>query len=149
QLQLANHSGRQRRLTVTYFAEWVLGTTRDPHQQFIVLEFNTDTEALLARNPWNEAFGTAVAFAAASRRLHGFPTDRAEFLGRCGDRARPAALERIGLANAVRPGLDPCAALQIHVDLAPDETQTIHFLLGQGSDRTHALQLVRDYRDPR
>ena len=30
-----------------------------------------------------------------------------------------AALGRIGLASAVNAGLDPCAAIQLHVDLAP------------------------------
>ena len=89
-----------------------------------------------------------MAFVAAGQRLHGFTADRSEFLGRHGDRARPAALTRIGLASTVRAGADPCAALQVHVDLPAGETRTVHFLLGQGDSARAALELVRRYRDP-
>jgi cyclic beta-1,2-glucan synthetase len=89
-----------------------------------------------------------VAFVAASEDPHGLTADRTEFLGRNGRYERPAALDRIGLAGMVRAGLDPCAALQIHVDIGPGEVQEVVFLLGQGTDRRDALSLVRQYRDP-
>ncbi|MGE0521231.1 MAG: hypothetical protein AB7P78_19795, partial [Candidatus Binatia bacterium] len=148
ELELTNRSERPRRLTVTYYAEWVLGTQRSATQPYVIPAFDPESETLTARNPWNEEFGSAVAFMAAGPRLHGFTADRTEFLGRCGDRARPAALVRIGLASAVRPGGDPCAALQVHVDLGPGETRTVHYLLGQGESQSHVADLVRRYRDP-
>ena len=146
QLTLTNHSDRPRRITATYYAEWVLGTVRELYQPFVIPSFDTPSEALLARNPWNEDFRNAVAFLAGSHKLHGFTTDRSEFLGRHGQRARPAALTRIGLANTVRAGLDPCAVVQLHVDLAVGETKVVHFLLGQARGRDEALHLVRKYR---
>jgi cyclic beta-1,2-glucan synthetase len=79
--------------------------------------------------------------------LHGFTADRSEFLGHHGERARPAALTRIGLASAVGAGADPCAALQVHVDLPAGETRTVHFLLGQCPTHAEALLLARRYRD--
>src|SRR5262249_23234491 len=42
----------------------------------------------------------------------------------------------------------PCAALQLHIDLAPGESKTVHFLLGQARDAGSATLLVRRYRDP-
>ncbi len=148
ELEIANRSDRQRRLTVTYFVEWVLGTTREAGVPHIVPSFDPESETLMAVNPWNDDFGGAVAFVAAGQRLHGYTADRTEFLGRRGDRARPAALTRIGLASAVRPGADPCAALQVHVDLAPGERRTVHFLLGQGASHDAVRELVRRYREP-
>jgi cyclic beta-1,2-glucan synthetase len=147
-LQIINRSDRPRRLTVTYYAEWVLGTTRHAHAPFIIPAFDHESETLTASNPWSEDFAGAVAFAAAGQRLHGFTADRSEFLGRHGDRARPAALTRVGLASSVRAGADPCAALQVHVDLPVGATRTVHFLLGQGDSHAAALKLVRHYRDP-
>jgi cyclic beta-1,2-glucan synthetase len=147
-LRVTNGLERPRRLTVTYYAEWVLGTLRDANQAFVVPEFDAAAEVLLARNPWNEGFADRVAFAAASTRLHGLTADRAEFLGRRGTRAAPAALTRIGLARAVQAGLDPCAALQVHVDLASGETKYVHFLLGQAGSRREAIELVARYREP-
>jgi cyclic beta-1,2-glucan synthetase len=147
-LRVTNGLDRPRRITVTYYAEWVLGTLRDANQPFVVPEFDAASEVLLARNPWNEGFADRVAFAAASARLHGLTADRAEFLGRRGTRAAPAALGRIGLARRVEAGLDPCAALQVHVDLAPRETRDVHFLLGQAASHHEAIELVAKYRAP-
>ena len=82
-----------------------------------------------------------------AREVHGFTADRTEFLGRRGDYARPPALERWGLASRVDSGVDPCAALQVHLELAPGEEIETHFLLGQAAGREQALDLVAHYRD--
>src|SRR6185503_3921763 len=70
-----------------------------------------------------------------------------EFLGRGGDHARPAALERWGLSGSSARGADPCAALQIHLELAPGAELETHFALGQGADRDEALALLARFRD--
>jgi cyclic beta-1,2-glucan synthetase len=147
-LRLENVWKRHRRVTATFYAEWVLGTHRDKTQQHIVPEFEAQSEALLARNPFDERFGRRVAFLAASQPLHGLTADRTEFLGCQGNLSNPTALEMVGLASAVDTGLDPCAAIQLHVDLAPGEAKEVFFLLGQGADRREALQLVKRFQDP-
>jgi cyclic beta-1,2-glucan synthetase len=145
-LRLENLWQRPRRITVTYYAEWVMGTNRDTFQQYIIPEFDGESRALLAYNRYNVEFGARVAFVAASKELHGLTADRTEFLGRMGSLSSPAALDRIGLAGMVDPGLDPCAALQLHVDLAPGESQTVFFLVGQAADRTAAVELIGQYQ---
>ena len=141
-LRLHNLWDRPRRITVTYYAEWVLGTTRDTYQAHIMPEFDPDRHALLATNHFNSEFGERVAFLAASKEPHGVTTDRAEFLGRLGSLQAPAALGRIGLASAVNAGLDPCAVIQLHVDLAPGAEDEVFFLLGEGANRTESLALI-------
>lgn len=148
QLRLKNTWNRVRRITATFYAEWVIGTTRDATQQFIVPEFYAESSALLARNAYNEEFGQHVAFVAASKEPHGLTADRTEFLGRKGSLQHPAALDRVGLAGTVEAGLDPCAAVQLHIELAPGEAKEVFFLLGEGADRQEALRLVKQYRDP-
>ncbi|MDO8755037.1 MAG: hypothetical protein Q7J80_14160, partial [Anaerolineales bacterium] len=133
---------RPRRVTVTYYAEWVLGTTRDAHQAHIMPEFDPDKNALLATNRFNSEFGGRVAFLATNKKPHGVTTDRTEFLGRMGSLRMPAALGRIGLASAVNAGLDPCAAIQLHVDLAPGATEEVYFLIGEGENRAESLALI-------
>ncbi|TAK14686.1 MAG: cellobiose phosphorylase [Anaerolineae bacterium] len=142
QLRLQNLNQRPRRITVTYYAEWVLGTTRDLQQAHILPEFDPERHALLASNRFNTEFGERVAFLAANKRPHGVTADRSEFLGRLGDYRNPAALSRIGLASAVNAGLDPCAALQLHVDLAAGATEDVTFFLGQGANRAASLALI-------
>jgi cyclic beta-1,2-glucan synthetase len=81
QLRLENTGDRNRRITATYYAEWVLGPDRDVHQQYVIPEFDAVSNAMLARNPYNEEFGERVAFLAASREPHSLTADRTEFLG--------------------------------------------------------------------
>ncbi|HEX7974827.1 MAG TPA: hypothetical protein VF498_10490, partial [Anaerolineales bacterium] len=148
QLRLENTWDRARRITATYYVEWVLGVTRETSQQFVVSEFDSESQALLARNAYLAEFGERVAFAAANKPLHGLTADRTEFLGRMGSRARPAALGRIGLASMVEAGQDPCAALQLHIDLQPGEVGEIYFLLGQEAGRAEAVNLVHQFQEP-
>ena len=148
QLHLENTWDRARRITATYYVEWVLGVSREVTQQYLIPEFNSDPQALLVRNPYNTEFSERVAFVSASNPLHGLTADRTEFLGRLGSLEEPAALKRIGLAGTVEAGLDPCAALQLHIDIQPGASEQIYFVLGQAEDRDTALDLVRRYKDP-
>ena len=99
-LAVENRSGRPRRLSVTAYAEWVLGTSRGASAPWIVTECEPETGALLATNPWNTEFGGRVAFLDLGGRQTAWTADRTEFLGRnggperaggTGPRARTAA----------------------------------------------------------
>jgi cyclic beta-1,2-glucan synthetase len=147
-LRLRDLWQRPRRITATYHAEWVLGAVRERSGPFVVPEFEPKTGALLARTVSGPLAGEGVAFLAASRPVHGLTTDRAEWLGPERDPARPFPLRRIGLSGAVRAGLDPCVALQVHLDVAAGEAAEVHFLLGMGRSRKEALELVRRFREP-
>jgi cyclic beta-1,2-glucan synthetase len=148
QLHLENVWEHPRRITVTFYAEWVLGADRETNQQFIVPEYDHESHALLARNPYNVEFGKQVAFIAPSKEPHGLTTDRTEFLGRLGSLSQPAGLTRIGLEGRVDAGLDCCAAIQLHIDLPPRSEETVYFLVGQGSDRDEALRLAKEFQKP-
>jgi cyclic beta-1,2-glucan synthetase len=141
-LCLKNLWERPRRVTVTCYAEWVLGTTRDTFQAHIMPEFEAEKHALLASNRYNGEFSEQVAFLAANKQPHGVTADRTEFLGRMGSLRIPAALGRIGLESKVNAGLDPCAVIQLHVDLAPGASEEVFFLIGEGANRAESLALI-------
>jgi cyclic beta-1,2-glucan synthetase len=146
-VQLENTWPHRRRLTLTYYVEWVLGNSREQTAPHVFTEYDSASDVLLARCAWDPELAQRVAFLASSRPTHGFTTDRREFLGENG-LARPAALERWGLAGTVQAGVDPCGVLMVHVELAPNERCEISFALGQGDDREHALSLARRFREP-
>jgi cyclic beta-1,2-glucan synthetase len=147
-LRIRNAASRPRRLTATYYAEWVLGTRQAETRAYVLPELSAGDSCLLAETPWSMDFAGCVAFLAGDRALGGYTTDRVEMLGRGGDMSRPAALRRWGLSGRVAPGLDPCAALQVHVDLGPGEETELSFFLGQAEDRARALEIVRRLRVP-
>ncbi|MGH3668300.1 MAG: GH36-type glycosyl hydrolase domain-containing protein, partial [Acidimicrobiia bacterium] len=146
-LRIRNLTGRRRRLSVTAYVEWVLGTTRAVSPMQIVTERDEETGAVLARNPWNVDFGDRVAFADLGEGEVTITGNRAEFLGRYGSVDDPAALRLAGkLSGTVGVGLDPCAAIQRSLTLAPNEEAEVVFLLGQGKDDVEARTLVQRYR---
>ena len=145
QVRLENTTGRVRRITATYYVEWVLGLNRETTQQYILPDYDSGSQALLATNSYHTEFAERVAFLASSHAIHSLTTDRTEFLGRLGSHERPAALGRIGLTGRVEPGRDPCAAIQVHIDLQPGAVEELHFLLGQGNDRAHAQDLIQRF----
>ncbi len=145
-LTLTNRLPRPRRLTATYYAEWVLGPMREEQQHHVVCEFDTAARCLLARSGWTADFGERVAFLSGDREPHGFTADRTEFLGRSGSYAKPEALGRWGLSGTADGGSDPCAVLQTHLELAPGESLDVHFVLGQGRDKAHAVELAARFR---
>jgi cyclic beta-1,2-glucan synthetase len=147
QLKLRNTTKRMRRINVTYYAEWVLGTSHENTAAYIVPEFASDHFALLAHNRYNLDFGQRVAFLASTREPNAVTADRTEFLGNHGSYTRPAALDRVSLTPHVQPGLDPCAAMQLLLWLKPGETKEVTFLLGEGADRADAERLIGQYQN--
>ncbi len=146
-LRLINASKRTRRISVTAYVEWVLGTSRAASGPFIVTEKDEASGAILARNSWNTEFGERVAFVDMAGGQKSWTTDRTEFLGRNGSLDHPAALEgQRPLSGRVGSGLDPCAALQTVIELRPGNQQDIMLFLGQAADRHRALELVENYR---
>jgi cyclic beta-1,2-glucan synthetase len=147
-LRLRNRSSRRRRLSVIAYGEWVLGGNREETQLHVVSSWDAESQALLARNAYHPDYGTRVAFASASLPISSYTADRTEFLGRNGSRATPAALGRRSLAGRTGAGLDPCAALQVVVEIDPNEATEVTVVLGQAADAAQARRLVRRFRDP-
>ncbi len=145
-LTLVNHSRRSRRLSITAYVEWVLGTARAKSAPYVVTE-RDGTGAVFARNPLHDEFGERIAFADLGGLQTSYTGDRAEFLGRHGSLRQPAALMGEGaLGKRVGAGLDPCCALQTTLVLKPGRQANVVFLLGQAADRETARNLVMRYR---
>jgi len=146
-LRLRNTSGRTRRLSLTAYAEWVLGPSRTATAPFVTTEIDPDTGAMFARNPWHAAFGLRVAFADLAGRQTDWTGDRREFIGRNRTLENPAALASgLPLSNAVGAGLDPCAALRTTIVLPPDGRIEIVSFLGQAGSAEDARALIARYR---
>ena len=146
-LKIRNLSKRARRLSVTAYVEWVLGTSRGASAPFIVTEIDSDTRAMLARTSSSRDYGSRVAFADLSGQQLSWTGDRTEFVGRNGTLDNPASLAGDApLSNRVGAALDPCGALQTRIELEPNGVTEIVFLLGEAASRTQALSLIAKYR---
>jgi cellobiose phosphorylase len=147
-LELTNDGATARYLSATYFAELVLGTQREDAVGQLVCERDAESGAIVARKIWAGDFAGRLAFVAASPAASSATADRTEFLGEYGSVFRPAALERTGLSGSFGPLLDPCAALMVHIFLAPGESKDVVFVLGEAPGLEEVRSLVREHAAP-
>jgi cyclic beta-1,2-glucan synthetase len=145
-LKIRNASGRNRRLSVTALFELVLGTARSANAPHVVTEVEPTTGALLARNAYNGEFAARVAFLDCSEPARSVSGDRVEVLGRNGTHATPAFLGRARLSNRSGAGLDPCLAMQVPFELAPDQERELVFTFGSGRDTSDTRTLLHRFR---
>jgi len=146
-IKLKNRDEVVRRVSATLYVEWVLGVNPMESGMFVITEKDSKTGALLARNPYNEEFGQCIAFMDVNVPNATMTGDRAEFIGRNGSLKEPKALGREGLSGHIGAGYDPCGALQVVVEIQPNEEKEIVFTLGQAENIDEVRRLILNYRD--
>ncbi|GAX90385.1 GH36-type glycosyl hydrolase domain-containing protein [Effusibacillus lacus] len=172
-LRLQNRTSERRRLSVTYYAEWVLGVRREANASFIVTEWSESAKILVARNTYQEAFRDATAFLGVFPQLDmsaartdpteaeaqeataietqdlSWTADRKEFLGRNGTLDHPAAMTREGLSGNTGPQYDACGAVQTRLTMEPNSERTVYILLGCEHSPDAAMKLAQKYSQTR
>ncbi|MGZ5472813.1 MAG: GH36-type glycosyl hydrolase domain-containing protein [Thermoanaerobaculia bacterium] len=147
-LTLKNRSNRPRRLSLFSYNDWWLGPPKPGMSRFVMTDHDADTGDVFARQLYGEHPSERIAFAGATGPVRSATGDRREFLGRNGSLARASALARPELERRFGAGLDPCAAIQVALEIEPGETRQIVFQLGQGSTLEDARRILERYRDP-
>jgi cellobiose phosphorylase len=147
-LSLCNRSNRTRHLALTAYVEWALGANGTTPAPYVVTSRDATTGAVFARNRWRQDFGARVAFADLGGVQQSVSGDRRSFLGELGDMGDPAALRDAGpLDGRLGAGLDPCAALQVRIELPPHTQIDLRWLLGDAASEAAAQALVQTWRD--
>ncbi|MDN4039039.1 GH36-type glycosyl hydrolase domain-containing protein [Massilia sp. YIM B02443] len=148
-LTLRNDSDAPRRLSATGYVDWLLDDANNADATTglqVVTEPDLASGALLARNAFGAGFADKVAFFHVDGEQVASTCDREEFVGRHGDLARPEGLKRAGLSGRSGAALDPCAALQVALTLAPGETRELVFVLGvAGPASLDASRMVQQH----
>jgi cyclic beta-1,2-glucan synthetase len=147
-LRLRNNSSHRRKLTVTSYATLVLGPDPEETGMHVVTKWDLQSQSLFARNSYNSEFCECITFATSAPTPASFTGDRAVFIGRNRSLRDPAGMEYARLTGNTGAGLDPCAALQIAVEIEPGDTAEMTFLFGQADDEEKARGLVARFRDP-
>ena len=146
-VKVKNQSGRNRRLSVSGYVEWVLGDIRTQTAMHVTTAVDAGSGAVFARNPYNADFADRVGFFNVDHATRTITADRTEFIGRNGTLAEPAAMGRTRLSGRIGAALDPCAALQVAFDLEDGEEREIVFTLGAGRNSNDATHLAQRWRD--
>jgi cyclic beta-1,2-glucan synthetase len=148
-VKLTNESERARRWSLFSYAQLVLGAKPSETRAAVVTSFDEASGIIYARNERRGEFSMRVAFAAAiaepTPQQRAATGSRTSFLGRQGTVAAPAALARPELDARFGAGLDPCAALQLVVNVEPGQTLECAFILGEADSAEAARACVARY----
>lgn len=147
-LRLTNKSALARTFVVSYFAELVLGVSREQTALHLQTSFDSATQAVLCRNAYHPEYANQVAFLKVLGTTAGHTADRAEFLGRNGHWQRPQALLKRQLLQKTGIGLDPCAVVQTRITVQPQQTGEVVFLLGAETDERAVRELLKQLASP-
>ena len=147
-LRITNASANIRRLSITAFVEWTLGSRREDTQYHVRTRFAPEQQAILAHNTFDAQFAEWTAFLAVSEPVSSYSANRRSFLGRNGSGADPAALRIDRLDGMTGVALDPCAALQFEVVVLPGESRNIVVVLGAARSEAEARVLADRLRAP-
>jgi cyclic beta-1,2-glucan synthetase len=129
------------------YVEWVLGVDREKTQPYVRTSLDESNGVMIACNFFHPDFSGTAAFVAMSEPLSGWTGSRREFLGRNGSLTRPDALRRQKLSRAVGDTVDPCAALETVIEVAPGETRSIAVIIGAAKS-SDVLSTAAKYRTP-
>jgi cyclic beta-1,2-glucan synthetase len=146
-LKIRNATGTARTVTITSYADLLLGFKRDDGPRHLLTEVDRATGALFVRNPWSTAFADQVVAFDMGGRQDSLTAARREVLGLHGDLTAPRAV-MLGekLAGRVGAGFDPCAALQGTFTIGAGETLSVPMTMCAATDADGARRLVQAYR---
>lgn len=146
-LRLTNQSNRRRELSIMSYCDLTMGTNREETQMHLQTEWDTESQAMFIYNRYNPDFGGHVAVNCSTPIATSFTGNRTEFLGRNNTPVDPASLRREALSGNFGPALDACSALHIKIEIDPNETMDIAFLLGYAPDVESARKLTLECRN--
>jgi cellobiose phosphorylase len=145
-IRLHNRGAQTRTVSLFSYQQLVLGGTPADSGRHVLTEY--EDGVLLATNRLAGPFADGVTFAtllAPGADAVSFSADRAAFLGAGGSVAAPAALSQPALDGRSGTAIDPCAAFQARLSIAPGASAECAVLLGETTDRAAALALARGY----
>ncbi len=145
-LKLKNQSEINRALSATFYMRPVMGVSEYLTAQYVYTEL-LNNETLLIRNNYNSDFPGRITFIDTNADIRYVTGDRREFLGNNGTIRHPEALRLEKLTNNVGAGMEPCASMQVKIELKPNEEREIVFLLGQGRSLQEVRDLTLRYKD--
>ena len=138
-LRLRNNSSRRRKLTVTSYATLVLGSDPEQTGMHLVTKWDLQSQSIFARNALRPGISVGASpLPPRLRRRLPSPATALTFIGRNHSLRDPVAMEHERLTGDVGAGLDPCAAVQVQLEIDPGQTGEVIFLLGQTDDEAQA-----------
>jgi len=151
-LRIENLDHKSRSISLFRYTDRVLGVNRNSSSRHVLSSFHPEIDALISKNHYNNEFAGRSVFTALfdpeSQSEVFYTSNRVEFIGRNRSAGYPAALLNAGnLENSITIGADPCAALQVNLDLQKGEQRVIYFFDGEAKSEEDAKNVIMNFRN--
>jgi len=159
-LNLINHSGIERTLEITSYAEVVLNTAAADTLQpafsnlFVQTEILEEQQAIICtRRPRSANEHPVWMFHLMNSNgvdveEVSYETDRLKFVGRGNTPANPVVIQKSGkLSGSKGSVLDPIVAIRYRITLKPDQSASIDMIMGVSESRETCKGLIEKYHD--
>ena len=136
-MTISNVSKETKQLKVFSYTEWCLWNAATDGENFqrnlstgeVEVEQNDQFTALYHKTEYKER-RDHYAYYAVNCAVAGYDTDRETFVGLYNDLSEPEAVLSGSCRNSIAHGWSPIASHEIEVELAPNESKDLIFLLG-------------------
>ena len=136
-MTISNVSKETKQLKVFSYTEWCLWNAATDGENFqrnlstgeVEVEQNDKFTALYHKTEYKER-RDHYAYYAVNCAVAGYDTDRETFVGLYNDLSEPEAVLAGSCRNSIAHGWSPIASHEIEVELAPNESKDLIFLLG-------------------
>ena len=134
-LTVTNHSKEVRKLKIWSFQEWCLWNAQTDMENFQrnfstgEVEIEKQGQTIYHKTEYKER-RDHFAFYHINRNVQGYDTDRESFLGIYNGFDDPDAVREGHSFNSEAHGWSPIASHFIEIELKPDQTETLIFILG-------------------
>ncbi|MCY6483224.1 cyclic beta 1-2 glucan synthetase [Clostridium aestuarii] len=145
---LKNDSKENRKLSLTYYAQMVLGVVPQHTAMHIASSLNTEKKYISAQNPYSENFGNLHAYLkVVGGREESFTGDRKEFIGRGKSIENPEALKMVRLSNSVGGGYDPCLCENVKFNIKAGKEKTLLIMFGEDESIENIERIIKKYEN--
>ncbi|WP_461206771.1 GH36-type glycosyl hydrolase domain-containing protein [Clostridium sp. DL1XJH146] len=145
-VKLKNDSDEDRKLSLSYYAQTVIGVVPQQTATHIASYLDKDKKYIYAQNPYSGHFNETLAYLSTiGAGSQSFTGDRGEFIGRLGSIEKPQFMGKSRLSNQVGGGYDPCIANNSKFTLKKGEEKTFLVLLGAAQSREEIDSVVKKY----
>lgn len=145
-VNLRNNTEVNRRLSLTYFAELVLGVAYEQTSNFISTYLDEKEKVIYAQNPYSTNFGNAFVYL----KMYGgeeesFTGSRREFIGRGGKTETPRFMKKSKFSNYSGSGEEPCVSENVKISLKPNEEKEIVIMFGECDSLDKMKEVTQKY----
>ncbi|MCL2199784.1 MAG: N,N'-diacetylchitobiose phosphorylase [Defluviitaleaceae bacterium] len=156
-VSVTNNDSKPREISAYGFVEFTCDGNYEQDQvnlqytQFITRTYFKDPLIIQTINENNALFNNHAPvtrfFGIAGAKVSGYCGDKAAFIGRYRDYGNPQGIENGKLCGTLNYNLNSCGALQTTFKIAPGESKTFSFVMGQKNEK-NARDVLSRYENP-